>query len=157
MMSSTSPSTSSSMGPITGEDIVDAYYAGGFSSTTHSKVGLSPFENHSLLRLSAVGEADRNSEGHVTASEFHVIGNYSSVTASDDPCGLLTSLSLALINPFTDYEYGSELEVSETHFDTSKVGEMSQDDESVRVLADRALPSASRVALRVAAQITEEE
>ena len=33
---------------------------------------------------------------------------------------------------------------------------MSQDDESVSVLADRALPSASRVALRVAAQITGE-
>ena len=85
-MSSTSSSTSSSIGPITGEDIDDGYYAGGLSPTMQSKAGLPPFENQRLLRPIAVGEADRNSEGHFTASKFHVIGDYSSVTAPDDSC-----------------------------------------------------------------------
>ena len=85
-MSSTCFSTSTSIGPITGEDLDDSYYAGGFSSTAQSKVGLSLFENQSLLRSSAEGAVDRNSEGRFTASEFHAIGDYSSVTASDDSC-----------------------------------------------------------------------
>ena len=68
-----------------------------------------------------------------------------------------TIVSMALFTRFTDYEYDSELEVSETQFETLETGEMSHDDESVSVLADRALPSASRVALRVAAQITGDE
>ena len=49
------------------------------------------------------------------------------------------------------------MEVSETQFKTLETGEMSHDDESVSVSVDRVLPSASRVVLRDAAQITEDE
>ena len=99
----------------------------------------------------------RNFEGSFAASEFHVIGDYSSVTAPDDSFAASDISFNCLINPFTDYEYDSRLEVSETQFETLETGEMSHDDESVSVLADRVLPSVSRVALRVAPQITGDE
>ena len=44
------------------------------------------------------------------------------------------------MNLFIDYEYDSELEVSETQFETMETGEMSHEDESVSVLADRVFP-----------------
>ena len=72
------------------------------------------------------------SEGLVAASDVLFMVDYCSVTASD------ASL-IGLINPFTDYEYDSELEVSGTQFETLETGEISHEDESVSALADRVL------------------
>ena len=94
--------------------------------------------------MSAENAANRILDVHFTASEFHVIGDYSSVTAPDDPCAAPDICCNNLIHSFTmasDIFYDSDFEVSETQFDTSEIGEMSQDDESVSVSADRALPS----------------
>ena len=99
-----------------------------------------------------MGETDRNSEGHITASDFHGIDADIPFTALDD-CTASDDFN-GLINSDTDHGYDSELEVSETQFETLETGEMNQDEESVSALADRALPSASRVALRGATQIT---
>ena len=89
------------------------------------------------MRSSAEVAADRNSEDNFTASGFHVIADYSSVTAPDDSCTVPDISFNCNINPFTDYEYDSDLEASETQFETLETGEVSHDDGSVSVLADR--------------------
>ena len=102
-MSSTSSSTSSSMGPIIGKDIDYVYYTGGFSSTTQSKVGLSPFENESFSLHSVGCETDRISEGQFSAVDLHATDDYISFTAladhtaSDDCTGLVRSDGLVLV------------------------------------------------------------
>ena len=69
-------------------------------------------------------ETDRNSEGQLTASDFHGIEADIPVTALDDHT---TSDDLKdLVNVGTDHEYDSELEVSETQFETLETGEMSE-------------------------------
>ena len=81
----------------------------------------------SMPRHSAWFETDRISEGQFTASDLHGIGADIPSTALDDHTA--SDDLNGLVNSGTDYEYDSELEVSETQFETLETGEMSQDDE----------------------------
>ena len=118
-----------------GKYIDDAYYAGGLSPTPQCKGGLSPFENESPLRHPAGIETNRNSEGHSTASDLHCIDADILITALDDH--MASDDLKGLVNFGTGYEHHSELEVSETQFETLETGKMSQDDEFDGVLVIR--------------------
>ena len=129
-------STSSFVGPITGEELTTRIMPEGFVfPTPQCESGLPPFENESPPRHSMGFETDRNSEGQFTASDLHGIDADIHVTALDDhtASGDLNDL----IKLGTNYEYDSEVEVSEIQFKTLETGEMSRDDEFDGVLAIR--------------------
>ena len=120
---STSSSTSSSIGPITGEELTTRSMPEGFvSPTSQCKGRLSPFESESSPRYSVGFETDRNSEGQFTASDIHGIDADIPFTALDDH--KVSDDLNEVMNFVTDYEYDSELEVSEIQFETLETGEM---------------------------------
>ena len=118
---SISSSTSSSIGPITGEELTSVLQAEAFnSSTPQCKVGLSLFEIESSSLHSVGFEKDKIPEGQFSASDFPGIDDdiqFTALvdhTASDDHSASddRTALDDHTASDDLNDPYDSELEVS---------------------------------------------